>query len=245
VRVRSRGSPNACYKNHLQRIGAFALYLVIGATGRVGREVVAQLRASGSAVRALSREPDELAADGVQAVWGDLADPASLASAAAGIAAAFLIWPALYVAAAPPAVAAIAGSAAKVVYLSTAAIRDDLEIQDHPLSAMHARVEQVVREHASDWTILRATKFAANTLGWRQNIMVTGVVEGAHGNMRRSPIDERDIAAAAVAVLHAGVATRQTIVISGPESLTERAQLAQIGTAIQRSQAAADRGWSE
>jgi uncharacterized protein YbjT (DUF2867 family) len=100
---------------------------------------------------------------------------------------------------------------------------------------MHASVEHAVRERAPDWTILRATKFAANTLGWRREINAGGVVEGAYGNMRRSPIDERDIAAAAVAAMRAGVASRQTIVISGLESLTERAQLTQIGAAINKS----------
>lgn len=58
--------------------------LVVGATGYLGRQVVAALQARGKAVRALVRpgsDAGELEAAGVQIVRGDMLDPASLDAA--------------------------------------------------------------------------------------------------------------------------------------------------------------------
>jgi len=63
--------------------------LVAGASGRLGRHVVEELRGRGFRVRALSRNPARLAALADEAVRGDLLDPASLAAACAGVDAVF------------------------------------------------------------------------------------------------------------------------------------------------------------
>lgn len=62
--------------------------LVVGATGVLGRAVVRRLREQGCAVRAMTRTParaQELAAQGVEVIAGDLVDHASLARACAGM----------------------------------------------------------------------------------------------------------------------------------------------------------------
>lgn len=63
------------------------LVLVAGATGLTGRLVVAELLAAGHRVRALARDPAKGAALGtaVELVAGNVADPASLARAMAGV----------------------------------------------------------------------------------------------------------------------------------------------------------------
>ncbi|WP_238160318.1 SDR family oxidoreductase [Kribbella pratensis] len=68
--------------------------LVTGATGRVGRHVVAGLRAAGVTVRALVRTPD-LAGfpPEIELIQGDITDVAAVRRAAAGVDAAFLLWP--------------------------------------------------------------------------------------------------------------------------------------------------------
>jgi uncharacterized protein YbjT (DUF2867 family) len=69
------------------------LVLVTGATGRVGRAVVAQLLGAGVPVRALTRRP---AAAGlpaaVEVVAGDLTVPESLDTGLQGVRAVFLVW---------------------------------------------------------------------------------------------------------------------------------------------------------
>jgi uncharacterized protein YbjT (DUF2867 family) len=65
--------------------------LVTGATGRVGRAVVAELLGAGVPVRALTRRPDAAALPaGVEVVAGDLTVPESLDGALQGTSAVFL-----------------------------------------------------------------------------------------------------------------------------------------------------------
>lgn len=62
--------------------------LVAGATGQLGRHVAGELGRRGWRVRALARDPGRLAALGLPAegaIRGDLADPASLRAACAGV----------------------------------------------------------------------------------------------------------------------------------------------------------------
>lgn len=64
------------------------LILVVGATGQLGGAIARQLLAAGQNVRALSRtlsRLEPLASLGAQGVAGDLAEPASLARACAGV----------------------------------------------------------------------------------------------------------------------------------------------------------------
>ena len=64
------------------------MYLVVGATGSLGRRVVAALRKQGRAVRALTRDPGraaDLAALGVEVAKGNLRDRASLDRACQGV----------------------------------------------------------------------------------------------------------------------------------------------------------------
>ena len=63
-----------------------AMILVTGATGTVGREVVAQLLAAGEKVRALTRNPSRAQLDEqVELAAGDLSQPETLAKAAEGV----------------------------------------------------------------------------------------------------------------------------------------------------------------
>ncbi len=70
------------------------LFLVAGASGDVGAEVVRALRERGGRVRALVRTtPLRSDADGVETVAGDLGDRASLERALEGVTAAFFVTP--------------------------------------------------------------------------------------------------------------------------------------------------------
>src|ERR1700691_499344 len=62
------------------------MILVTGATGTVGREVVAQLLAAGEKVRALTRNPSQAQLDEqVELAAGDLNQPEALAKAVEGV----------------------------------------------------------------------------------------------------------------------------------------------------------------
>ena len=67
--------------------------LVTGATGRVGRAVIAELLGAGVPVRALTRKPATAALPAIaEVVAGDFTEPDSLGTALQGVRAVFLLW---------------------------------------------------------------------------------------------------------------------------------------------------------
>jgi uncharacterized protein YbjT (DUF2867 family) len=204
--------------------------LVTGATGNVGRHIATQLAEAGVAVRALSRDPSSprLPA-GVTAVAGDLTDPDSLLNAAAGADAAFLLWPFLNSRGADAAVAAIAGQVRRVVYLSASSVHDGAPREEN---GVWGQVEQAVEHSAVEWTFLRASGFAANTLAWADQIRSGGVVRWAYGQAARSLIHERDIADVAVRALTDGQHAGTKYFLTGPEAVTQADQVRIIGEVI-------------
>ena len=72
------------------------MYVILGATGNIGSEIVHRLLAKGEKVRAVGRNPEKLralAAKGAETVSADLHDANALTNALAGARAAFLMIP--------------------------------------------------------------------------------------------------------------------------------------------------------
>jgi uncharacterized protein YbjT (DUF2867 family) len=206
------------------------MIVVTGGTGRVGRQVVAQLRGYDLPVRVVSRSAGRPPA-GTEAARADLSDPASLEPHLRDAQALFLLWPftsAELTAALAPRVAKIAARhVARVVYLSAQ------PAGERP-GSFWALTERAIEDSGVEWTFLRPTGFASNTLMWADQIRTGDVVRWPFGAAARALIDERDIAAVAVRALtedgHAGA--RYTL--SGPAVLTQAEQLAAIGSALGR-----------
>ncbi|HEY1818927.1 MAG TPA: nuclear transport factor 2 family protein, partial [Trebonia sp.] len=89
-------------------------------------------------------------------------------------------------------------------------------------------------ESGAQWTFLRPTGFAANTLMWADQIRDQGVVRWPYGAAARSLIHERDIAAVAVRALTEGGHVGQRYLLTGPEALTQAEQVRVIGEAAGR-----------
>jgi uncharacterized protein YbjT (DUF2867 family) len=206
--------------------------LIAGATGTVGRELAAQLSERGIAVRALVRDPQSVnLAAGVELVHGDMADPASLSAPLDGIETMFVLWPFTSERAAtelaPAVVEAITRRVRRVVYLSADAATDNPD-------RFWGRLERLIESSAEEFTFLRPTGFAKNTLTWAPQIRAGDVVRWPYGAAARSLIDERDIAAVALRALTESGHAGKTYVLSGPEALTQVEQLNAIGEAIDR-----------
>ncbi|GAA2366653.1 NAD(P)H-binding protein [Dactylosporangium salmoneum] len=210
------------------------MLLVTGATGNVGRHLLNLLVADGHRVRALSRDPQRAAwPTEVDAVAGDLADPASLDAALTGVTSVFLF-------AAPgtgPAFVAAAQRAGvrRVVLMSSGAVDDDADVQNGPIATYHAEIEQALRGSGLAWTVLRPDVFATNTLMWAGQTRSGDVIRGAYAGAASAPVHEADLAAVAAAALtedgHAGQVYRLT----GPASLTHADQAAILGRALGRA----------
>ncbi|MCP2164362.1 NAD(P)H-binding protein [Goodfellowiella coeruleoviolacea] len=199
--------------------------LVTGATGNVGREVVAQLLDSGVAVRALTRDPGAARLpEGVEVVRGDLADPDSLRPGLTGVDAVFLIWPLHTAEAAPAVLDLVGGHARRVVLLGTGALAD----------FGFDRQRDLLARSAASWTYLRPSTFAANALWWVPQIRRGDVVRGSHGALGMAVLHERDIAAVAVRALTEDGHDRASYLLTGPRVLSQAEQVRVIGTAIGR-----------
>lgn len=210
--------------------------LVIGASGNIGREVLARLRAARLPVRALSRDPQSAnLPDGVDVVRADLGVPETLDRALDNIDAVFLIWVAPFAAAAD-AIARIASRAERIVFLSSP-IRTNHPFfqQPNPLRHVHAGVEDLIEKSGMRWTVLRPGPFALNCLNWWAPQIRTGdVVRWFHGDAQTAPVHERDIAAVAVHTLTEQGHEGRDYVLTGPASLTQRQQVETIADAIGR-----------
>lgn len=207
------------------------MILVTGATGNVGRNVVAQLTAEGHRVRALTRRPDAAGLPGdVDVVAGDLTDPSSFDAALTDVERVFLFpifGPGALV---PFTRAAKAAGVEHVVMLSSAAI-------DLPDAGMigqaHSECETAVDEAGLPWTFVRPGVFMANDLSWAPQVRAGGPVRLPYPMASSAPVDERDIAAVAVTALlarHAGC----TYTLTGPESLTQSARVGILGDIVGR-----------
>lgn len=150
--------------------------LVTGATGKVGRHIVNGLLERNADFRAMARDPERAnLPDGVEAVHGDLTDSNSMKDALENVETVFLLWMADD-SHAPSAIEEISNHAGRVVYLSSEGVRDDTDDDGDDILASHARMEKLVEDSGVEWTFLRPTGFASNTLGWADDIRKDGVV---------------------------------------------------------------------
>ena len=193
------------------------MILITGATGNVGRELVGQLLDEGASVRTLVRDERKLAAlsNQVEIAVGDLDKPETLDAAMQGIQSLYLVTPETH----------------QVVNLLNAAKRAGVQhvMKQSTIEAdrslgpgkWHREQERLIEASGMDWTFLRPTMMMVNTIEWwAGTIKSQGAVYFPGGKGKVSPIDPRDVAAVACAVLtqpgHAG----QIYPLTGPEALT-------------------------
>jgi uncharacterized protein YbjT (DUF2867 family) len=214
------------------------MILIIGATGTIGRTLVAELLSGGAPVRALTRDPERarpLWQGDVELARGDFAEPASLASALAGVEALFLLSPA---GPANPAhdlavMEAVKGSrVSRVVKLSAFGVASG----GPPTAAgWHAPGERAVIHSGRDWTLLRPAAFASNVLAWAAPIRDGQPIVLATGAGRHATIDPRDVAAVAARILTGRHRENAAYTLTGPEPLTAGEQVQILGRLLRRS----------
>jgi uncharacterized protein YbjT (DUF2867 family) len=207
------------------------MFLVTGATGNVGAEVVRALAGADEKVRALTRSDSSSAMpSGVQAVAGDLNRPDSLSAALAGVRGVFLL----------PGYEDMEGILAevrsaeveRVVLLSgsSAATGDT----SNAVSAYMIRSEDAVRASGVPFTILRPYGFMSNALRWLDQLKAGDVVREPFANVAVAMIDPYDLAAVAATALLSDGHEGRSYVLSGPEALLPADRVRILGAALGR-----------
>jgi uncharacterized protein YbjT (DUF2867 family) len=194
--------------------------LVLGATGTVGREVVAGLRRKGIPVRAGTRLPNSPAATRLECelVECDFERPETYPPALAGARSVFLIArPGDEHAdefARPLIDEMIRQGVGHVVNLSAmgADTRDDFSLR---------KVERYLEESGLEWTHLRPNWFMQifSTRPLLTAIRATGKIQVPAGDARISFIDARDVAAVATAALTEPGHQGKAYTLTGPDAL--------------------------
>lgn len=221
--------------------------LVTGATGNIGRCVVARLVGAGQRVRAMTRDPRTARlTPGVEVVYGDFERPETWLHVLEGVERVYLFPFAAYVA--PGAqtsfvdVAVQAGVRRFVVHSAAAAgFEPGDDPGDRSLSPLqrhlaeerqaHRQLELMVEATDVEWTHVRPGLLAANALGWVPQIRAERVVREPYGTAGHALVHEADIAEVAVAALltcsHVGAA----YTITGPAKVSQDEQVKAIGAA--------------
>lgn len=206
--------------------------LVTGATGHVGRHVVAQLLSAGHDVRAMTRRPEEFprsAAQVVQVVQGDLTRPGDLSRALRGVERMYL-FPVPETAAEVVAQARCCG-VRRIVVLSSTSVHDEQNYS----GVYHRTVERAVEESGLEWTFVRPDEFATNILWkWGPSIRSEGVVRAPYPQARRALLHEADVAAVITEALVSDGHVGQSHDLTGPEALDQREQVGAISQAVGR-----------
>lgn len=205
-------------------------YLVTGATGHVGRHVVAQLARSGADVRAVTRVPDQAdLGPGVEVFQGDLERPESLRAALRDIERLYL-FPVPQTAAEVVRMAEEEG-VKRIVVLSSSSVTEE----DNHSGQHHLAVERAAEASGCEWTFVRPDEFAMNVLWkWGQAIRHEGVVRAPYGQAVRVLVHEADVGAVAAAALLRDDLVGARLELTGPERLTQVQQVACISAALGR-----------
>jgi uncharacterized protein YbjT (DUF2867 family) len=211
------------------------MILVTGATGTIGSEVVRQLAARGEKVRALTRDPARAQVPaGVEVARGDYREPASVQAALAGVTALFAV--------------AVLGpddaetEAALFAWAREAGVRRVVKLSAigtgdpavGPAGQWHLGGEEALRSSELEWTVLRPSVFASNTLSWAEAIRAGRPVPNMTGSGTQGVVDPRDVSEVAVETLLATGHTGRTYTLTGPELLTTADQAAALTSVLGR-----------
>lgn len=200
-------------------------HLVTGATGTVGRQVVAELLRRGRAVRALTRDPSKAdLPEAVEVVQGDLTDAEVLAGALEGVTGLHLIT------FGGPYFAPLTTGPRIVELAREAGVRRVTVLNGGGATPL----EDAVKAGGLAWTVLMPVEFMANALEWADGIRTHGEVREPFVGRLSAMVHEADIGAVAAVALTEDGHDGQVYLITGPEVLTVGDKVDAIATASGR-----------
>ncbi|MFE6281929.1 NAD(P)H-binding protein [Streptomyces sp. NPDC057877] len=207
------------------------MFLVTGATGNVGAELVRGLAEAGEPVRAMSRagRTDGLP-PGVQAVAGDLNRAETVRDALDGVRAMFLM-PGYGAQREILADARDAGVERVVMLSGRSAGTGDT---GNAVAGYMIEAETSVRESGLAWTFVRPTSFMSNALQLADQIRAGDTVRVPFPDAPTADIDPHDIARTALHALRSAEFAGRVLEVSGPEALLPADRVRILGKVLGR-----------
>jgi uncharacterized protein YbjT (DUF2867 family) len=204
--------------------------LVTGATGNVGRPLVAHLVGAGVHVRAVTRTPD------TAALPTGVTRHRSALEALSGCDAVFLNSRALGDDLAPTVEAARASGVRRLVALSAINADDDFARQPSRVRGdRNKEVDALASASGLEWVSLRPSVFDSNFAGmWAPQLQLGDVVSGPYAQASTAPIADGDVAAVAAHALLTDDLVGQRIPMTGPQALTNAELARTLGAALGR-----------
>lgn len=190
------------------------MFLVTGATGNVGAELVQILTDRGHQVRALVRAGGRTTVPaGAEVITGDLNRPDTFAAALAGVHGVHLLSGYRDL---PEALGAMRRAGVRHVTLqsSSAAPGGD---EHNAVAAYHIRSERAMRKSGLAWTFLQPNSFSSNALEWAPQLRAGAVVRAPFAGVPVAVIDPYDVATVAAEALITGAHDGRSYRLSGPE----------------------------
>jgi uncharacterized protein YbjT (DUF2867 family) len=197
------------------------MILITGASGSVGKAVLAEVARSGEKYRAMYRSKEDAAKApaGTETAIADFSDKASLAAALRGVESVYLVCSPIpeLVQLEGNMIEASEGAGVRRIVLNSA-----LGAGDYTKSfpSWHREVEDKLKASKMAHCILRPNSFLQNVLMYyAPSIRAQGAFYSSMGNARTSYLDVRDIAVVAVKAMRGGH-DGKTYELNGPEALT-------------------------
>lgn len=204
------------------------MILVTGATGTVGKAVLAEVVKSGQKHRAMYRSEKDAAKApaGTETVIADFSDQASLAQAVRGVDSMYLVCAPI-----PDLVQLESNAidAAEAAGVHRVVLNSSLGAGDYGKSfpSWHRQVEDKLKTTKMAHCILRPNSFLQNILAFvAPSVRTQGVFYGSTGDARYAYLDVADIAAVAAKALVSSEHDGQTYELNGPEAVNN-AELAE------------------
>lgn len=199
------------------------MLLVTGATGNVGKAVLAQLASEPVAVRAFVRDPAKLSQipANVEVVQGDLNDEAALKRALAGVDVAFLASsfnPSMAELHSRFVTAAGMSGVRRIVQLS--GIGANTGICCSRALRWLGLMEKTAAASKISVTHLRPTFLMQNLLRFAKSVAQEGVIAGPFRSAKWTFVDARDVGAVAATALLNDAHADKTYVVTSSESIT-------------------------
>jgi NAD(P)H dehydrogenase (quinone) len=201
------------------------MILVTGATGSIGRHLVARLRQQRIPFRALVRSLEKGRELGCDFTVGDFGDPGSIVRALRNVDRLFLnAGGAVPADGDQPMIrqqeaaidAAVDSGVSQVVKISVWGAHEGGRLA----TGAHWRIEQHLKASGLAWSVLQPSGFMQNFLTGAGSLTIDGKLIDGYGGGAVSYIDCYDIAACAASLLTGPGRDAESFVVTGPEPLT-------------------------